>query len=62
MSRYRARPWTLTHGPSTHNGTAWDEHGVMLFTKKHSLFVGSEHVYDVANLLVDAHEEGEHEA
>lgn len=55
MSRYKARPWTFTHHDGGHS-SKWVEQGVMLSTKNHSLFISDEHIYEVANMLIDTYE------
>ena len=55
--RYRVKPWTYRHPPNAYHAEARDEEGVMLFTKGRAFFVADEHIYNVANLLIDTYEE-----
>lgn len=57
MARYRVLPWIFTHQSNEHNPETWRETGVMLFTKGRAFFVADEHIYNVANLLIDTYEE-----
>lgn len=54
--RYRIKPWTLHHRSGPYNPDPSDEEGIMLFTKGKSFFIADEHVYYVANLIIDTYE------
>lgn len=55
--RYRAKARTFYHRPDAYNPESREEEGVMLFAKGHAFFVADEHIYNVANLLIDTYEE-----